>query len=653
VKTLAVLPFTVRGGDDVRHLGEGMADLLAAKLNDGSGFRAADPHAVMAALENAGPIPIGLDEGTLVAKRVQAGWMITGQLVEIAGRLEVSATLYELRANPRVAATASVSGETTALFQLVDDLTGRLLAGIAVGRDTSLVRLSALTTTSLPALMAFLEGEQALRAGLDARAMTAYRRAVDLDSTFAIACYRLALSATWASLPGSERSAEWAAQAARHADHLSPFARDLVRGYAAYKDLRAEEAERTYRALVSAHPDNVEGWMMLGETLFHYGPARGRPSSEGRAPFERALALDADNPHALTHLARQAALDGRAEALDSLIDRYSRAHASAERLLEMQALAAFVRNDSAGRVAVADAAHEVGDAAFVGVLQGGLDYAENPAAYTDLLPAARRVDRRFVGLAAILMQMTDVEAARGRFTAADVRAPFDSPLLRAWRLETEALLAAERAFEVPEARVRELRTAVSRQPSYPKLNQYTPMAPFEAGTPLRHYLVGLLSLRLGDTLTAKGAGEELLRSEPGPEGEWARSFGIALRAEALRARGEPAKALATLDSFPLALEHLRVFAHYGIRERFVRGELLSALGRDQEAIAVYGSLTNAYDLPFVALSHLRRATITARRGDRDAARFHYARFLRWYGEADPERQPLVTAAREALAQLER
>ena len=49
VRTLAVFPFTVRGNSELSYLREGMVDLLSAKMNGTSQFRAIDPRGIIAA----------------------------------------------------------------------------------------------------------------------------------------------------------------------------------------------------------------------------------------------------------------------------------------------------------------------------------------------------------------------------------------------------------------------------------------------------------------------------------------------------------------------------------------------------------------------------------------------------------------------------
>ena len=79
---------------------------------------------------------------------------------------------------------ATVEGPADSLTALVDRLAAQLLA---LGAGEGPYRLSALTTTSLPALRAWLNGRAANRKGDYARARDLFDQAIEYDSTFALA----------------------------------------------------------------------------------------------------------------------------------------------------------------------------------------------------------------------------------------------------------------------------------------------------------------------------------------------------------------------------------------------------------------------------------------------------------------------------------
>jgi tetratricopeptide (TPR) repeat protein len=164
------------------------------------------------------------------------------------------------------------------------------------------------------------------------------------------------------------------------------------------------------------------------------------------------------------------------------------------------------------------------------------------------------------------------------------------------------------------------------------------------------YLLGLLRARRHDPVAALRYAGQLERQAVPTDATHGRVF-----ARLLRAGGQTADALNELGDTPVSAVILSTppwrFANG--HERFLRAEMLQALGRDEEALQRYASFPapSAYDLHYLAPSHLHRAEIHERRGERERAREHYRRFVELWQDADPELQPLVANAERKLAQL--
>lgn len=645
-RALAVLPFTVRGSPDLRYLAEGMVDLLSAKLDGAAGFRTLDPRSVIVAAK--GSDSLQGDTPERLARTLGAEWFVRGDVVEIAGRVQISAQLFDDQPGAHPVATAAVSGDADSLFALVDELTGQILAGQSLGRDTSLTRLAALTTRSLPALKAFLRGEQLMRAGLDAQSAAAFRDAMTLDSAFALAQYRFSVAATWAALPDVRDPTEWARRAAQRAERLPPVARSLLTANLAYRSLRPDSAELLYRAIVDGHPDNVEAWFMLGETLFHFNSFRGRQPMEAWPAFERVLALDPADPHALVHLARLAALAGHADALDSIAQRYVQNHHDAERTIEVRALRAYLRQDSAAISEIQRTLPANGDFAMISALQDIVCYVQDADAAGALALAFAHVTapNALVMSRRVFADLPLVRAQWARSPNPEEATHTDSD----WALETRALQASEPFFAFPARIVRELRDTIAARRTFPARNTAGALSA-ELGDETRAYLLGLLNARLGDTLRALDYQHQLRvsGSGTGAGAERTRSFVAAIAAAVARAAGDPARAIRALDGFDGSL--WPQFPHWGIHERFLLAESLHALGRDDEALPVYESFVSTYDVPWIAPAHFRRGEIQERRGNPLQARFHYARFARLWKDGDVPVRPRVAHADSALLRL--
>ena len=183
-----------------------------------------------------------------------------------------------------------MSGDTTQLFELVDRLAGDLMVRQRHGAGSRLLQTAATTTQSLPALKSYLDAEQLLRRGSFDSALAGFQQAVELDSTFALAYYRLAVAAAWA-----DRNALIQAntdRAVRLASRLSERDRRLLESFAALAAGKPDEAEAGYRAILQDYPDDLEAQWQLASTLNVYNPLRGRPIAESGQVFDGVVKLD-------------------------------------------------------------------------------------------------------------------------------------------------------------------------------------------------------------------------------------------------------------------------------------------------------------------------------------------------------------------------
>jgi tetratricopeptide (TPR) repeat protein len=116
------------------------------------------------------------------------------------------------------------------------------------------------------------------------------------------------------------------------------------------------------------------------------------------------------------------------------------------------------------------------------------------------------------------------------------------------------------------------------------------------------------------------------------------------------AEGQPARAVPlfrrAVDRNCIACEQIRV------------GRAFEAMAQPDSAVAAYErflaqpSLDRLYMDQFViAPLHERLGTLYERLGNREQAALHLARFVELWERADPELQPRVTAAQQALERL--
>lgn len=658
--TVAVLPFAVSGGTDYAYLRSGMVDLLSTRLDGIGPLRSIPARAVLGIARQ----QTGEEEAVLHARRageiartLGAGLFVSGRVVESGDRLSVAASLFRTGSTEPVA-EVDAEGGADELFGLVDQVTTQLVAGYEDTPASRFSHIAALTTSSLPALEAYLEGEQLFREGRFGGALEAYERATSIDSTFALAHYRLGIAREWAGEPGALEAAE---NAARHAGRLSEHDRLLVEATLAWRRGDGERAADLYRTILGRWPDDVEAWLELAEVLNHYGPLRGGSISDSREAFETALRYEPRNLPALWHLARIELAEGNTEAADSLVDRIRKLAPEGDRILELQAMRSAGRRPAEWE-SVVDALYGAQDmtrwmtAWNVAVYAEELEHAR--AVLGTLTDPSRSTEVRMTGhlLDAFLA------LARGRVTEFDASMSrveeFEPYLAASHRAAVSLLPFLDPDPDALRARLREITDwspEMGCQSSHP--NRF-----FEPGTCVRPfvrlYLLGLLEARLGREDRARqrlGELERVVGESPpdhsGPE------FVAGVRAAIALSRGDTIAALGTLEASPGNVEYLDAFDsifYSHPHERYLRAQLLETLGRPGDALRWYESFDemSPFDLVFLGPALVGAGRVLEASGRPEEASDRYREAALLLENAEGPYAEFGREAREALERLE-
>jgi serine/threonine-protein kinase len=306
-RVVAVLPFRVSGADPaLEYLREGMIDLLAAKLTGDGGPRAVDPRTVISAWRRrAGGDELPQDDALRLARGLGASRALLGAVIGTPGRLVLSASLLPTSGG-RSSTEASVQGPVDSLLSLVDQLAAQLLV---LGAGEAPQRLASATSTSLPALRYYLDGQAEYRRGRYQDAVRLFEQALTEDSTFALAALGLRSAGGWIGSAEADRGLRLAwAQRSR----LSARDRAILTGLAgpAFPNLSTERAElAAWQQAVTLAPDQPEAWYELGDEYYHSGDMIAADPLHERSTvaFRRALELDSTFAAPLAHLVELAA----------------------------------------------------------------------------------------------------------------------------------------------------------------------------------------------------------------------------------------------------------------------------------------------------------------------------------------------------------
>jgi len=630
-ETLAVLPFHA-SGPGVEFLGEGMMDLLATNLRGVGGINTVDPRVV---LRKWGSSRAGtaddLNHALAVGRDLHAGSVLLGTAVSTGGRVRLAGDLYSIEGDRL--GRAQVDGPSDSVLSVVDRLSLALLRDVWRSKEPiPNLRLASLTTDSLEALRAYLEGERLYRRLDWDSALVAYTRAVETDSTFALAHLRRAQAFGWTGGYGSQESHQSVASAVRFANRLPVRDRRLLEGYRLFDEGKPASID-SLRTFVATYPEDVEGWYMLGESMYHIQAFRPQPPDSISAVFDSVLRRDSTLFPALVHPLDLALVYRDRARYDRYFPRFERT-APAPQVGSLRSAAGAIWGPEPSDSAILEGLN--GQPSFI-IEAAFSDYQLDGATSDSVMRLFTEIQnvssRKPIYLSRSLSVRAQVLAGTGR-----------------WR-EARGLLDSLRSLDPEKGR----------------------------GTAAWAVVLGLAppseSGRLDSVVNALPAG---------PEAEYARAMVDVLRGRVAEGRRILGRALTARDSaaIPESIRGLMIAGDGwaqllqgdsagGIRRMragldlsaapneetaFPRLQLALSLAARAESRAEgiqwlrYGfeMLPLYKPLTLLALGHAYEAA-----GLRDSAAQSYGRFLRLWDKADPELQGRVTEAASALQELSR
>lgn len=630
-ETIAVMPFSTSGAA-ADGLGEGIVDLLAGNLDGVGPIRAIEPRSILREWRRR--VKPGeafdVDDALSVGRTLKAGSVLTGSIVATGGTARLLAQLLDMQGNQL--ATAQVDGPVDSVLVLTDQLTLRLLQGIWKSREPlPSANASGITSTSMPAIRAYLDGERFHRRGQWDSAQSAFERAVAADSTFALAWYKLANTMGWIGSYSSALAMQAGHNAVRYAERLPPRTRRIVVAYELFQqgDVAAVDSMKGYTA---SFPDDADGWYLLGEAQYHTRLYRPMPTAELVAPFDRVLAIDSTLTPAAIHPTEMAI----AERDTVGVKRYLRVFAQAEATTEA------ARAGAALAVALGDDSAAVTELVSNGRAPTGMTWAALSARSTSAEANADDLDR----LMQRVMGALPVEAKPNGLVAVGMLAGGLGQQSR-----TRAIADTLRPINP------ELAQFVTMAPIYGGFASDSSLARFAdglsrapAGNPYVYFLRALVALDRGQAAEAAGYLRAAAALPDSAKPPMIRGALVALDGLRLVAEGDTLRGLARADSglrVPAGLGNFTFTAPIALRVALVRAA--SPRTRDDGIVRLRYGFSDRTDMTGILPYWLGR-TYEAR-GDTANAVASYARFQRLWSKADPVYAPRLAEVKDALQRL--
>jgi tetratricopeptide (TPR) repeat protein len=638
---VAIAPFDVLQGENTLWR-EGFVDLLSSNLDGAGPLRTVPPSVVMRSW-NGHP---DVESAVAFGKRTGARFVVLGHVLE-AGRdsVRVTAWLVDVVTRRR-AEPIELRDATDRMDRIADALTLALLRDIGDVEPVGAVRRASMGSASLPAIRAFLRGEQHLRRTEWDSARAAYATAIALDSNFALAQSHMGLTYAWLRFGTDSQAREYALRAGSlnrglgSRDSMLIVAdslRSVAYAYGRDPQYHAHVARlfATLRRASSRYEQDAETWYRLADAYFHFGigPGLSVPDSEILQTFDRSISLDSAFAPAYIHPVELGfSVGDSARAL-----RYARRYF------------ALLPGDVSAAGTLLAARLMAGASGDMLEARQTVDTASADLLFQAYAAARRARDQRGVALE-LLRAMSHTGRA--------VYPPLANPAFARNRLALELSYRGRfaEALELPETR----QSGVLGEMALASLGAESEARPVFAawlGTDPRETFFGYPLLVTAGAWWAQRRDTMSLR-------EMARRVGVvgsrnaadtlsALYSTAMAnaylalARGDTAESLRLFAALPDSLCELCAVP------RLVHARLLASTGRTREAAAILADRPTLLPSAIDVLWALERARVAERLGDSATARRSYGVVAEAWHDADTDLAPIVDEARAALKRLSR
>ena len=612
---------------------EGLVDLLSRNLDGAGPLRTVPPTTVIRRWTGRADRLSASELG----RRTGAQIVVFGNLMG-AGSDSVRLTATALDAiSQRPLAELELRDAADRMDRLADSLTLRLLRQIGRSRGIEVLRAGSLGSTSLPALKAFLQGEQWFRRASWDSAMVSYEQAIALDSTFPLALRRASQVLGWQRTAYDSVAEALALRAGALNRGLAPRDSLLVLAdslsAAVYATTPRPDGSMIRRVhavaeeLTRRYPDDFEAWFVAGEARYHLGSLVGSGPRQAMEAFDRAIAIDSSFAPAYIHQVELALWLEGPEAAERFATGYLRlkpTDASASGI----ALARRIVRSWRGGPSVGEV---IGDASPATLLDAGLAMRRAPDSSESLIALWRALAEAPPGDAAWLKpeerkrRLAMALLYRGHVQDA-ARMLFDTPGMPPPHMVEAALLSNE-----PPA------SAVAMFRGW--LTEAAPRA--IAALPwwmARRDSAAIRELqRRGDSL-AHASPDSARRAQTTYASKAALAYLSLLR-------GDTVAAIQQLETLPDSL------CPFCYSARFTLAQLLSAKGDDRKAFDLMDGYLMELLVPSEVLWTMERARVAERLGDRETAARDYQYVADVWRRADPQLQPYVAEAKEGLLRV--
>jgi tetratricopeptide (TPR) repeat protein len=314
-KRLAVVYFNnLVEPDDPGNMGRIASTLLLTDLSDSDYFRVVSSQRIYDILRQLGKDTVKVvdaENASVVAQKAGAFWMVVGSIVQIDPGLAITTELVDVESGDVISSQRVVGDNDDDLFSVIDKLTIQVKRGLPVSEDIYEEQdrmVADVTTHSQDAYGHYIEGVDNFHKFYYPDAEKSFKKALEYDSTFAMAYYYLSIVSEETYL---EKAIAYSAGSTKREQSYIKI-RELI--LQDNDDGAIEELNK----LLRYYPDEKEAYFWLGWCNYHLV----NDIEEAIRYFSEAVALDPFYKNAYNMLGYSYDKTGQKEPALKAIEKY-------------------------------------------------------------------------------------------------------------------------------------------------------------------------------------------------------------------------------------------------------------------------------------------------------------------------------------------
>jgi serine/threonine-protein kinase len=286
--SMAVFPFSSGTRDTaLDRLGRDLATTLSATLDGVGGIGTTDRLSVAAATARRRDLPAA--DAAALARRLGARSLVRGTVVGEGAGVRIDLGLFDADRAAPLTRGITITGSRDSLGALTDSAAWAILRQVWQRGEPPSPSLGAVTTRSIPALRAFLDGERLMELDRWEDAGLAYRSAAAADSMFWLARFREQEVRVWRH---EDADLELVDRLYQYRESFPEPDRLMLESWSKPPRERTSLQLGIYQELTRRFPDYWPGWLALGDLLVHVGPMAGHGWAEAERALGRAVELN-------------------------------------------------------------------------------------------------------------------------------------------------------------------------------------------------------------------------------------------------------------------------------------------------------------------------------------------------------------------------